>query len=169
MKIRTTTELKALRQLLGLSLSEAAMLLQEDKGFLEQSERGRNWSIPPLYRDALLHWEEHVQALIDDVHEGGDSFVIVYSANDIYREFEPSWSLRLPTALMHFAAAARAKAEIGNGTPTLVMMAPKSYREYLTRDPHGKEFPDNHESRQMWAAAYCKSYRVLEPMKGAKA
>lgn len=169
MKIRTTTELKALRQLLGLSLSEAAMLLQEDKGFLEQCERGRNWNIPPLYRNALLHWERHVQNLIDDVQDGGDSFVIVYSADDVYREFEPSWSLRLPTALMHFAAAARAKAEIGDGAPTLVMMAPKSYREYLSRDPRGKVFPDNHESRQMWAAAYCKSYRVLEPMKGAKA
>jgi transcriptional regulator with XRE-family HTH domain len=162
LEIRTTTELRALRQLLGLSLNEVAMLLCEDKAFLEQSERGRNWNIPAQYRDALLRWDEHVQAFIDDMEEIGDRYVLVYSRDEIYREFEPDWSQRLPTAIMHFAAAGRAKAELPDRDLILVLMVPTSYHQYLNRDPSGKAFPDDRLSRQLWAAAFCKNYRIME-------
>jgi hypothetical protein len=167
LEIRTTTDLRGLRQLLGLGLSEAAMLLCEDKSFLEGAERGRNWLIPPRYRDALLWWESHVQAFIEVAAASEDRFLIVYSRDEVYREFEPEWSERLPTAMMHLAASARAKSELPDSGLSLVMMAPKAYEEYRHRDPGGLVFPDNRESRQMWAAAYCKSYRVMTPnMKG---
>jgi hypothetical protein len=147
-RLNTTTDLRALRQLLGLGLSEAAMLLHEDLEFLKQAERARNWNIPERYRDALLRWESHVQAFIDGVDESGDSFVIVYP---------------------NVAAAARAKAELDSPERelSLVMMAPTSYEEYLRRDPAGHVFPDNRESRQLWAAAFAKSYRVIQ-MKGGR-
>jgi hypothetical protein len=168
-RLNTTTDLRALRQLLGLGLSEAAMLLHEDLEFLKQAERARNWNIPERYRDALLRWESHVQAFIDGVDESGDSFVIVYPNDAVYEEFEPEWSRRIPTALMHLAAAARAKAELDSPERelSLVMMAPTSYEEYLRRDPAGHVFPDNRESRQLWAAAFAKSYRVIQ-MKGGR-
>lgn len=169
MRLNTTTDLRALRQLLGLGLSEAAMLLHEDPEFLKAAERARNWNIPERYRNALLRWESHVQAFIDEVDACGDPYVIVYPNDGAYEEFEPEWFRLLPTALMHLAAAARAKAELD--TPerelALVMMAPTAYHEYLHRDPAGRVFPDNRESRQLWAAAFAKSYRVIQ-MKGEK-
>jgi hypothetical protein len=168
-RLNTTTDLKALRQLLGLGLSEAAMLLHEDPQFLKESERGRNWNIPERYRNALLHWESHVQAFIDEVEEHNDAYVLVYPNDGAYRDLEPEWSQRIPTALMHLAAAARAKAELD--TPereiSLVMMAPTSYQEYLSRDPGFGVFPDNRESRQRWAAAFARNYRVIK-VKGEK-
>lgn len=170
MRLNTTTDLKALRQLLGLGLSEAAMLLHEDPAFLKEAERARNWKIPARYRNALLHWESHAQAFIDEVDAQDDPFVIVYPNDGAYEEFEPEWSRRLPTALMHLAAASRAKAELDSSEReiTLVMMAPNSYEEYLRRDPGGSVFPDSRESRQLWAAAFAKNYRVIQ-MKGEKA
>lgn len=162
MDIQTTTELKGLRSLLGLSLADAADLLREDRQFIQNSERPRHWDVPEHYRAALLGWERHAQNLINGIVMSDNDYVITYSNDDHYRLYEPGWSGRLPLASMFLAAATRAKTELANMDPpeeiTLVALAVTPYEEFRTR--RDEPFPDNNTTRQMWAQFWCDSFRI---------
>ena len=166
MRIDTTTDLKGLRLLLGLSPSDAAALIGESKDWLVDAERGRSWSISPKYRDVLLSFGEAAADLAETIFASSDAFVIVYPNDDVYRDREPLWSRRLPTAGMHLHACMRAKAALEEGfcsrrdppTVTLVTLFPRSLEEYLAHTGQA----DSPDVRQAWAAAYVKNYRVME-------
>ena len=167
MKVTTSTELRALREMLGLGLAEAAAILRVDKQVIYDAERWRNWTIPAWYRDALLGWEEQAQHLISAIMHGRSKYLITYPYDDLYDEFEPEWSGRIPLAMMHMTACARAKAELailpeeeGGREITLVALIEPAYRRFLEWvDP---PLTDDHNARQAWAGYYLKR-RKLAP------
>lgn len=157
MQIETTTDLKALRMLLGLSPSEAAAMIGEPKDWLVDSERGRSWNISPKYRDFLLRMEEVVQDFITEIDKSDVRYLIAYPNDEVFRDFDPVWSARFPTAMMHLNAASRAVSELCERQLNIVTMFPKAFEEYLA---HGN-LKDTEAVRQGWAAAFCKNYRVM--------
>lgn len=157
-EILTTTDLKALRLLLGLSPSEAAAMIDEPKDWLVDAERGRSWNISPKYRDFLLRMEEVVQTFIDWVETTPGRFIIVYSNEDVFRDYDPVWSAKFPTALMHLQAASRAVSTLGNRRLNIVTLFPKAFEEYLQHT--GKA--DSPDVRQSWAEAFSANYRTME-------
>jgi transcriptional regulator with XRE-family HTH domain len=160
MDIKTTSELKALRILLGLSPSEVATLLGESTEWLLGAERGRTWHIAPKHVNTLLAYEEAAQDFIDEVVNSGNRFIITYSNNAIYSTREPGWSKRLPTSLMHLAAAGRAKSELISDPVHIVTFWEKSYQEYLRMTRR----EDSRHSEQAWAAAYSQNYHLMTPI-----
>lgn len=157
MEILTTTDLKALRLLLGLSPAEAAAMIGEPKDWLVDAERGRSWNISPKYRDFLLNMEAVVQDFIDWVAGTDHRFIIAYPNEDVFKAFDPIWSTRFPTALMHLSAASRAVSELHERRLNIVTLFPKAFEEYLA---HASK-PDTEDARQAWAEAFCKNYRTM--------
>lgn len=155
--ILTTTDLKALRLLLGLSPAEAAAMIDEPKDWLVDAERGRSWNISPKYRDFLLRMEEVVQSFIDWVEITPGRYVIAYPNEDVFREYDAVWAAKFPTALMHLQAASRAVSTLGDRRLNIVTLFPKAFEEYLQHT--GKA--DTLAARQGWAEAYCANYRTM--------
>jgi hypothetical protein len=161
MDIKTTSELKALRILLGLSPSDAAALIGESTEWLVGAERGRTWHMASKHVNTLLTLETAAQDFIDWVVSRGQRYIIAYPNNAIYVTREREWSKRLPTSLMHLAAAGRAKAEMIDPELYIVTFWERSYHEYLSMTR--KE--DSRHAEQAWAAAYSQNYHLMQPLK----
>jgi hypothetical protein len=177
-QIRTTTDLRGLRLLLGLTPSEAASMIGEDKAWLRNIERGRNWNVPVHYAGALTRLVRLMVRFSDWVSETEDRFIIVYQQDDVFRDYDPDWFEQFPEtkgsetvggealttrAMWHLRAAAWAKLDLaGERDLTLVTLNPTSYREYLAGKAGSWDGTDTPDMRQRWAEAYCKSYRYLE-------
>lgn len=162
MKITTTTDLKALRLMLGLEPAKAGEMLGKDAKWVEDAERARRWHIDPDYAEMLLGIDAQVQCLMDDIIGSTDAFVLVYSRDEVFRQFEPNWAFRLPSARAHLTGVARAKLAIDAGETTrtapvsIVTMAPQAFAEFLDHNRRS----DSPEERQRWADAFARNYRV---------
>lgn len=149
-------------------------MIGEDKAWLVNMERGRNWNVPGHYARALTRLTRLMIEFTDWVEQTGESFIIVYPNDAVFQEMDPEWFERFPEtsgaenvgggalttrSMWHLRAAARAKLDLSASWDlTLLTMNPTSYREFLA----GRQAGDTPAMRQEWARAYSVNYRTLE-------
>lgn len=159
--ITTSSELRAARLMLGLSIYDARELFCLGKvDHAKDREKASTLTVHEDWAETYTALENALQDLLDHIARERPAILVAYSSDEVFKDFNALWAERLfGLSAVHFMGCARAREELWEENPmALVTLLPDPYREWAST--HNAPLRDP-ASQARWALEHVKRTKVL--------
>lgn len=169
-RVATPTDLRAMRELLGLTREEVGHLMGVGPGEIRDSERARTHYVFARHVNLLEHLLARVNGELDGVLEttrattGAPDILIVFPNDGVFKDYEPELASWMPFNSVHQHFVWRQlDAWMADGArPVTVELVPTQYQEFLggLKMTGGAKAVDCESTRRMWAREHVKVIKM---------
>lgn len=153
----TPTDLRKLREYLGVTIPKAANLFGVSPALVEELERGRKRFVISSWVAKLSEIAFEADCFADELARQGrlQGYHVIFRSDDDFRDHRPELASRLIFAGVHSATLARLKFEHGHLMMTFVDFSASSYADWAAQLRGDK-------SMEEWAADRAKRYSTRD-------